>query len=261
MQIVGHRGGTSEHELWGLMCDLTDAFDETSPEFEIVLDAENIDADIVVMLAGATIRAGGGIDWGQLGKINRSIFQTYADALVKKSPKSIVTVQSIPVELGVQIFAEKLGRERVLGTGALSDTQRFRSEIARILGIHRNRIMSPVFGQHGSNMVPIYSLIHVRGVKKEAVDALIDQTRMNHTARTARDNSRGPVQVIEFIKAKKCDEAYTYIQGLCPDLGAAVRPIFTDFTSDLTTEIATAHSVAEIVQAFAEGAYHGYRLK
>ena len=55
MQLVGHPGGRSEHELWGLRADLEDAFVDHAPAIEVVLKPSAIDADLVVMLAGATI--------------------------------------------------------------------------------------------------------------------------------------------------------------------------------------------------------------
>ena len=55
LQLVGHRGHRSEQELWGLHADLSDAYADTAPALELVDDPEAVDADVVVMLAGATL--------------------------------------------------------------------------------------------------------------------------------------------------------------------------------------------------------------
>lgn len=262
LQLVGRRGGKSAHALPGLVCDLTDAFEERSPEMEIVLDPEDIDADLVIMMAGATLRSqvtSKDVDTNRdrLGKANLGIFTTYANALAKQKSgrKPIVIVQSNPVELGVQIFAEKLGRKRVLGAGALSDSLRFRSEIARRLGINRNKIMAPVLGQHGDYLVPIYSQIRVRGAPdgmQEVIDNIKDagSNLMEYPDKIRQ----GKARVIELIAEGRTQEAYDFVNDLRPELGAAVRPLFTHFTCH-STEMATAHSVAEFVQAFLDGSY------
>ena len=37
LQLVGHRGGRSEDELWGLLSDLEDAFGDSAPTIELVV--------------------------------------------------------------------------------------------------------------------------------------------------------------------------------------------------------------------------------
>jgi malate dehydrogenase len=121
LQLVSHQGGHSADELWGLRADLEDAFVDNAPSVEVVPEPSAIDADLVVMLAGATVSTdpNATIDRTVLGHINRQIFEEYADALASRPgfPPTVV-VQSNPVELGVQVFAERLGRQRVLGTAA-----------------------------------------------------------------------------------------------------------------------------------------------
>ena len=52
LQLVGHHGGISEMGLHSLRADLTDAFCDSAPSIEMVIDPECIHADVVVMLAG-----------------------------------------------------------------------------------------------------------------------------------------------------------------------------------------------------------------
>ncbi len=86
-------------------------------------------------------------------------------------------MQSNPVELGVQIFASRLGRRWVLGAGSWSDTQRFRREIALEFGVRRTHVQAFTVGQHGDHLVPVWSKIRVRGVEQERVDAMIAAAR------------------------------------------------------------------------------------
>jgi malate dehydrogenase len=83
LQLVGHRSGRSADELWGLRADLEDAFVDDAPTIEVVLEPSTIDADLVVMLAGATISTdpNAPVDRAALGRTNRQMFVEYADAL------------------------------------------------------------------------------------------------------------------------------------------------------------------------------------
>ena len=254
VQLVGHHGGSSEHELWGLRADLEDAFVDNAPSIEVVLDPDAVDADLIVMLAGTTISTdpNATIDRAALGQTNGRIFATYADALAARpGPPPVVIVQSNPVELGVQIFAKRLGRRQVLGAGALSDTLRLRAEIAADLGVTRPRVNAFMLGQHGDHAVPLWSQLRVSGVPAAAVDALCAKIRAGRTLADLPDESRTHKgRMLQLVKDGQIQEAYAYVQALPADLRAVVKPFFTHFTTGHTTEMATAHAVVEIVRAF-----------
>ncbi len=255
IQLVGHHGGSSEHALWGLRADLEDAFVDDAPSIEVVLDPEAVDGDLVVMLAGATVSddPNATIDRAALGKKNRDIFITYADALAARpGPPPVVIVQSNPVELGVQIFADRLGFSRVLGAGAVSDSLRLRAELAADLGVARPWVSTFMLGQHGDFAVPLWSQLRVSGVSAAAVAAFSENVRAGRRLADFPDESRTHKgQMLKLIRAGQVTEAYAYIQGIAPDLRAVVKPFFTHFTTGgHTTEIATAHSVIELIRIF-----------
>jgi malate dehydrogenase len=184
LQLVGHHGGRSADELWGLRADLEDAFLDNAPSVEVVLEPSAIDTDLVVMLAGVTISTDpdAPVDRAALGHTNRQIFLEYADALADRGglPPTVI-VQSNPVELGVQVFAQRLGRQRVLGAGAWSDTLRLRAEIAADQGLRRPQVHVLMLGQHGDFAIPVWSQLQVRGVAAAEVDALVRRTRTGRT--------------------------------------------------------------------------------
>ncbi len=139
LQLVGRRGGASASVLHGLVSDLTDAYAEHVPYLDVALNPEEIVADLWVVSAGGTIppnisqaRTASRSD---LAAVNARVFRSYAEALARYGQGTeIVIVVSNPVELGVAYFAEAIGRDRVIGIGAYSDTLRFRREIAAALG-------------------------------------------------------------------------------------------------------------------------------
>ncbi|MGE3275095.1 MAG: lactate dehydrogenase [Vicinamibacterales bacterium] len=257
LQLVGHEGGASGHELWGLRADLEDAFGDEAPAVEVVLDPAAVDAELVVMLAGATISTdpNAPIDRAALGHTNRQLFVQYAEALASRAGgPPVVIVQSNPVELGVQVFAERLPRTRVLGAGAWSDTLRLRAEIAADLQVDRTQVHASMFGQHRDHAVPAWSLVRVRGTAPADVAACVARARHGRVlADLPQEVVSHKVAMLDHVRAGRVLEAYDMVQALPADLRAVVKPFFTHFTAGRTTELATAHAVADIVSALVTG--------
>lgn len=257
LQLVGHHGGRSESELWGFRADLRDAFVDDAPAIELITDPDQIDADVVVMLAGATVSTDPDetFDRAALARENYRLFSVYAESLARRSePSPIVIVQSNPIEVGVYAFAKRLGRHRVLGAGAWSDTLRFRGEIASELGIGRRQVHAYVLGQHGLHMVPTWSHLQVKGVDDKFVDALVQRIRSERAMSDyPRELQTEMERLVEFVRKGDVKEAYTFVRSLPADLRMAVKPFFIHYTSGRTTEVATAHAVADIASHLIRG--------
>jgi malate dehydrogenase len=253
MQLVGRHGGASERELFGLRADLCDAFVDHAPRIEVALEPDAVDADVVVMLAGLTISTDPGkpADRAALGQANLAIFRTYAEALDPERPP-VVIVQSNPVELGVHVFAERLGAKSVLGAGGLSDTLRFRQEIAEEFGVRRTQVTAPMLGQHGDHLVPLWSRVHVHG-RHDVAERIASMRRGRLLADLPEEIRAAKAHMIALVSAEQVSEAYRYVTSLPPDVRAAVKPFFTHFTAGRTTEMATAHSVADLIEIITTG--------
>ena len=253
LQLVGRRGGLSEHELHGLRADLRDAFADHAPTIELVDEADQVDAEIVVMLAGATIPtdAHAHADRLALARTNLAVFASYADALAARTgPPPLVLVQSNPVELGVAVFAEAIGRHMVVGVGAHSDSMRFRRELADSHGVDRADVSAIVMGQHGDHLVPVWSSVRIGGLDTAATAAAVSSHRRE------RELSDLPTEITEnraallgLVADGRVHEAFARIAELPPDLRAAIKPFLVHFTAGRTTEIVTAHAVAEVLAA------------
>ena len=257
LQLVGHRGGASEHELRGLRADLRDAFADDAPTIDLAVDADQVDADVVVMLAGATVARDLSVapDRAALAAANRVMFEEFADALAARSGEPpIVIVQSNPVELGVQVFSERLGRSRVVGAGAWSDTLRFRREIADSLGVRRAAVDAMVLGQHGDNMVPLWSRVSVGGIDDDVLGTWIDSQRAGRDpSALATEIADNKSRLLKMVVEGSAEQAFSECALLPADLRAAVKPFLVHFTSGHTTEIVTAHAVAEILEIVLSG--------
>jgi len=251
LQLVAHHGGLSDFETHGLRADLRDAFADTAPTIELIDRPEQLDADIVVILAGATIPTDPkqNVDRIALARRNLAVFSLFAEELGNRTgPPPVVVVQSNPVELGVDIFSQHIDRHLVIGAGAYTDTIRFRREIADSLGIRRTDVSAFMLGQHGDNLVPTWSKVTANHIHPELLGSWIKEQRANRPL----DNLAGEIvthrnELLEHVANHEIHEAFVLAAQLPPDIRAAVKAFLIHTTAGHTTEIVTAHSVADVI--------------
>lgn len=258
LQLVGRRGGASEVGVFGQRIDLLDAFASRGARIEAVLDADEIDADIVIMVAGATppdvpttIA-----DRHTLVRANLPIFEYYADALDRHGPKDeLVIIQSNPVELAVSVFAERLGRHRVVGAGAYNDSLRFRREIADGLPSREQYppvVTAYILGEHGVNAVPVWSSARAAGVVQGEWDAHLSRVRQAiPLGEIASFVAATRQQLADLLVDKQAVQAEALLASCPPDIRALVKPWFAHWAGRTST--ATAHSVVDIVGQLQSG--------
>ena len=274
LQLVGRREGPSASVLHGLVSDLTDAYAEHVPYLDVALSPEEIVADLWVVSAGATVPpnlAKAGANRGGLAEGNAPVFRAYADALARYGQGTeIVIVVSNPVELGVAYFADAIGRSRVIGIGAYSDTLRFRREIAAALGVRRQRVSGFMLGEHGDAQVPVWSSVQVHGM--DAAELAQTVARLRHGATPAEFTAvcaRERQVINELLKVGRVAEAFTRVDTLAPDVRVVVKPYVTHLSGSKTV-LATANVTVDLVstlldgrevlvagQAMLEGDFHG----
>lgn len=261
LQLVGRRGGPSEIGIFGQRIDLLDAFANHGAIIETVLDAEGIDADIVIMVAGATPPDNPNTiaDRRQMAQVNLPIFEHYAKALERHGPKDeLVIIQSNPVELAVQVFSERLGRQRVVGAGAYNDSLRFRREL--LDGVSAEDRSAPVvaayiLGEHGAYAVPIWSSARAAGMVPGEWEAHLARVRQPIPLRDIPAVAAATRErLAELLVASLPVEAEELLAGCPPDVRALVKPWFAHWAGRTST--ATAHSAVDIVARLQTG----YRL-
>src|SRR5256884_1512900 len=171
-------------QMVGLQSDLSDAYAEVTPELEVVLTPEKIRGDIVILAAGAPVMAPNQTR-NELAQLNLPVFRRYAQAIAAHGHgQELVLVVSNPVELAVEVFSQYLGRHRVIGVGGYSDSLRFRREIAHDLGVRRQLVHAFVVGEHGGNMVPLWSSVRILG--RDGGQAVADVDRLRGEGVPAR---------------------------------------------------------------------------
>ncbi|KAF8569367.1 hypothetical protein P879_03924 [Paragonimus westermani] len=127
--------------------------------------AESAGSDIVVVTAGA--RQNNGESRLSLVQRNVDLFKKIIPNIVKYSPNCVLVIVSNPVDILTYVAAKLSGfpKYRVLGTGTMLDSARFRYLLGERLGVSANSVHGYVIGEHGDSSVPIWSNVNVAGVR------------------------------------------------------------------------------------------------
>ena len=115
------------------------------------------------------------VDRNELAEGNSEIFKQMLPTLADDSPDAIFVIVTNPVDVMTHLAVRwaKLSPRRVIGTGTLIDTVRFRSLLAEMVGIHSHDVRAYVLGEHGEGMVPALSQATAGGVRLPESDAKI----------------------------------------------------------------------------------------
>jgi malate/lactate dehydrogenase len=148
------------------------------------------DADVVVICAAAPLT----VNTSRLSylAVNAQILDGLAELL---SPESVTIVVTNPVDPLVQRLHERTGlpRTRVLGY-ALNDSLRFRTGLARALGVRPGSVDAWVIGEHGDSSVPLLDRVRFDDVLVELTEeqaaSAVDYLRTWYTRHVALDSGR-----------------------------------------------------------------------
>ncbi|WP_152050480.1 L-lactate dehydrogenase [Tautonia marina] len=150
------------------------------------------DAEVVVITAGRNQRPGE-TRLDLLAK-NAAVIEDIVPKIVAASPSAIQLIATNPVDVLTQIAAEKAGlpQGRVLGSGTVLDTARFRFLLGEHFRVNPRSVHAYIIGEHGDTQVPVWSLASIGGVGLETfVGAqgrskdLADRDRIAEQTRTA----------------------------------------------------------------------------
>ncbi len=122
------------------------------------------DSQVIVITAGAKQKP----DESRLNllKRNRAIMQSIMSDIVDSGSRAVVVVVSNPVDILTHIAREHSGwpRERVIGSGTVLDSARFRYLLGEHCGVNTQNVHSYILGEHGDSEVAAWSLTHIGGV-------------------------------------------------------------------------------------------------
>ncbi|TNF17454.1 MAG: L-lactate dehydrogenase [Rhodobacteraceae bacterium] len=131
------------------------------------------DASVVILACGVSQRPGE--TRPALLSRNAEVFHAVIDAVMAVAPEAILLVASNPVDVITQVSTRLSGLPpgRVIGSGTILDTARFRWLIGRHLGISPGSVHGYVLGEHGDSEVLAWSNVRAGSVPLTAFAAQI----------------------------------------------------------------------------------------
>ena len=126
------------------------------------------DAGVIVLTAGAKQKTGE-TRLDLLHKNASIVAQVVAD-IVGMGSTAVLLVVSNPVDVLTYVAAQESGweRGRVLGSGTVLDSARFRSLVSRSCGIDAHNVHGYILGEHGDSEFAAWSMTHVAGMQIDA---------------------------------------------------------------------------------------------
>lgn len=151
------------------------------------------DANLVVITAGAKQALGQSrLD---LARRNAEIIESICDQINKSNSSAVLLVVTNPVDVLSYVARRRLGwpRQRVIGSGTVLDSARFRFMLSRHCGIDTRNVHAYVLGEHGDSEVVAWSMTHVAGVSMKDYCAICQGCVSNKThqeiTRRVRDSA------------------------------------------------------------------------
>lgn len=121
-------------------------------------------SDIVIITAGAPQKPGE----TRLDLINKNykIMNSIVPEVVKYSPNSILLVVSNPVDVLTYITYKISGfpKERVIGSGTVLDTSRFKYMLSNHFNVDARNIHTYIMGEHGDSEIATWSITNIAGL-------------------------------------------------------------------------------------------------
>jgi L-lactate dehydrogenase len=123
------------------------------------------DADIIVITAGANQKPGE-TRLDLLSK-NTEIFRSIIGQIKASGSEAILLVATNPVDIMTYVTSKLSGFEqgRVLGSGTVLDSARFRFLLSKHCQIDPSNVHAYIIGEHGDTEVPVWSLANIGGIR------------------------------------------------------------------------------------------------
>ena len=182
---------------------------------------------------------------------NGAIFADIVPEITRHNPEGILLVATNPVDVLTYATWKLSGlpAARVIGSGTILDTARFRALLGTHVGVDPRDVNAFIVGEHGDSEVPLWSLANIAGMGLDDYcathgidfDDTVRETLFTRTREAAREVvarkgatsyavAAGLVSIIEAIlrdqhtvlAVSSLIESYAGIDGVCLSLPAVV---------------------------------------
>lgn len=133
-------------------------------QFKVGTPADYADAHVVVITAGAKQRPGE----NRLALLQRNarIIESLMDEIAAQGSQAVVLVVSNPVDVLTYVAQKRVNwpRGRVIGSGTVLDSARFRYLLSQHCGVDVHNVHAYILGEHGDSEFAAWSMTHLAGI-------------------------------------------------------------------------------------------------
>ena len=153
---------------------------------------------VTVIAAGANQRPGE--TRLELVRKNAAIFRQIVPEVARHNPGGLLLVATNPVDAltYASLKLSGLPAKRVIGSGTILDTARFRYLLSQHFGVDPRSVHAFIVGEHGDSEVPVWSLANVAGMRLPAFCVVNghahDQGAMDEIFRQTREAAQAIIE-------------------------------------------------------------------
>jgi L-lactate dehydrogenase len=135
-----------------------------SVQIRVGQEQDYADAQVIVITAGA--KQAPGETRLALVKKNSAIIESIVDEIIAQGSQAVILVASNPVDILTYVALKRSGlpKARVIGSGTVLDSARFRYLLSQHCGVDVGNVHAYFLGEHGDSEFPAWSMTHIAGV-------------------------------------------------------------------------------------------------
>ena len=166
-------------------------------------------ADLVMITAGVNEKTGGATDRSdaegrlKLLDANASIYREIVPQVVAAAPDAVLMVVTDPPDPLADLTRELAKHDRVLSTGTVIDSLRFRVHLGERIGVNPASVEAMAVGEHGTSEVLLWSSATVAGVPVQDACSQCDQPFEQVREAVERDVRFANITIIEGNNASQ----------------------------------------------------------
>ena len=143
------------------------------------------DSQVIVVTAGPSAKPGGTTSRLDLARINIGVIDEVMKNITAHTKDAILIFVTNPVDIITYVAQNRYGypKEKILGTGTMLDTARFRRILAQHFLVDTKNVQGYILGEHGQSAFATWSLLNVAGVPVDALESVFgEESRIDRAA-------------------------------------------------------------------------------
>lgn len=130
------------------------------------------DSQIIIITAGPSAKPGSNTSRLELAKTNVSVVNDVMANIIKYTKDAIIIIVTNPVDVITYMAQQHFDypKEKIIGTGTMLDTARFRRILAKKYLVDTKNVQGYILGEHGASALATWSLVNIAGIPVSQLD-------------------------------------------------------------------------------------------